>query len=245
MKTAFITGVSGVIGCSLAKAFLSQGYTVLGQYNTGKQRIADFVSELEKQNLSRNFFAYRCDFSVNGNAQKLCDLIKKDFPRIDVLICNAGTDVYKLITETSEEEWESVFNVNVKTAFVLSKNFVPAMQSFGFGRVIYISSIWGVKAGCMEGAYSASKFALNGLCKALAQEVGANGVTVNCICPGMVDTPMNANFSEREKADIVMNIPLNRMCSPNEISDLAIFLCGDNAGYITGENIVIDGGFTL
>ena len=168
-----------------------------------------------------------------------------NYPAVSVLICNAGIDSYKLLTDTTESEWQEIFNVNVRSAFLLCKHLIPLMQKKESGRIIFLSSIWGVKGACMESAYSASKFALIGLAKSLAQEVASNSITVNCICPGIVDTPMNSAFSQEEMQEIISTTPVGRVCTPQEVAKLALYLCDEDSGFITGEAIVMDGGFTL
>jgi 3-oxoacyl-[acyl-carrier protein] reductase len=243
LKTAIITGVSGGIGSALCKAYLDQGYFVIGQYNANIDGLNALKSQLEQTENAQRFFPVQADFSKVGGAQEFCDKVLSQIKSVDVLICNAGVDVYKLLTQTDEQDWQRVFDVNVRSAFVLSKNFIPLMQNKSYGRVIYISSIWGVKGACMEAVYSSSKFALIGMAKSLAKEVGSNGITVNCICPGVVDTPMNDCFTDEELKQIVSDTPVQRICSPKEIADLALYLT--NSGFVTGEAVVIDGGFTL
>lgn len=245
MKTAVITGVSGGIGSQLAKTYLSEGYFVIGQYNRGKDRIEELEKELLSKGLAERFFAVQSDFSVDGKVQEFCDTVLKNVKSVSVLICNAGIDTYKLLTDTTEREFQDIFNVNVRSAFLLCKYLLPKMQSNCYGRIIFISSIWGVKGACMESLYSASKFALIGMAKSLAQEVASNQITVNCICPGVVDTPMNSAFTKEEMTQIISSTPIGRVCSPQEVAKLALYLSSDDAGFITGESIVIDGGFTL
>ena len=112
------------------------------------------------------------------------------------------------------------------------------------GKIVFVSSIWGINGACMESAYSATKAALIGFCKSLAKEVAPSGVTVNCVCPGVIDTPMNDRFSAEEKAELIAKTPLNRFGTPREIAELIAFLC-EKADFITGQTITADGGFTL
>jgi 3-oxoacyl-[acyl-carrier protein] reductase len=167
------------------------------------------------------------------------------FGRVDVLINNAGVDVYKLITETSLTEWEKVFNINMTSAYQITNAFINGMIDKQFGRIINISSMWGLVGASMEVCYSASKSALIGYTKALAKELAPNNITVNCICPGVIDTPINARFSLEDINSLKEQTPLGRIGTPTDISKLVYFLSGDNASFITGQVISVDGGFSL
>jgi 3-oxoacyl-[acyl-carrier protein] reductase len=245
VKTALVTGASGGIGSAIVKKLIKDGYFVLGQYNNGENAITELKAELQKDGLLDYFFAYQADFSKSGEVQKLYDQISKSFKRIDALIINAGVDVYKLVIDTTEEEYDKLFNINVKSGFMLTKLFLPKMIEYQKGSVVFVSSIWGQKGACMEAVYSATKWAQIGFCKSLALEVATSNVTVNCVCPGVVDTKMNARFSKDEMQEILQDIPTGRLCSPQEVANVISFLTSDSANYITGQTITIDGGFTL
>ena len=245
MKTALITGASGGIGFAVVKKFIENGYFVVAQYNKGAAEIERLSSELKERGLADYLFPFRCDFTDSDSVKELLSYIEINFKRLDVLVNNAGMDYYALSVDTPEEIFDKIFAVNVKSAFTLSNYAVKGMRMKGFGRIINVSSVWGVKGACMESVYSASKFALGGFTKSLAQEVASDGITVNCVCPGVTDTKMNDRFSEEEKSDIVADIPVGRICKAEEIADVIFFLTGKEADYITGQNIVVDGGFTL
>lgn len=245
LKTALITGASGGIGKAIVKAFLSQGYFVLGQYNSNEQAMIELKDDLKVQGLSDYFFAIKADLSKSQGVNHLFETVSKSFKSIDVLVNNAGVDLYKLVTDTSEEEWDYSFNVNVKAGFMLSKLFLPAMICKQKGKIIFVSSIWGNNGASMEAVYSASKWAVNGFCKSLAKEVASSGITVNCVSPGVVDTKMNERFNQEEVQSLIEATPLGRMCKPEEVASLITFLASESADFITGANITIDGGFTL
>lgn len=240
MKTALITGANGGIGVALAKKFLSMDYFVVGGYNSNSENIKKLESEFNGR-----FFGVRADFKSEKNIKKLYSFVEKNFGHADVLISNAGIDLYKLLTDTTLKEWEEVFSVNTNAGFLLCRECLPKMIERKSGKIVFISSIWGLVGGSMETAYSASKAAIIGLTKALAKEVAPSGITVNCVCPGVINTPMNDCFSKEEKKDIINSTPIGRMGTAEEIAELCAFLCGDNAGFITGQTITADGGFTL
>lgn len=245
MKVAVVTGASGGIGKATVKAFIEKGYFVFSQYNSNIKGIEQLIADLKKEGLA-DFFAYvKADLSTEEGANALYTAVSKSFKHVDVLVNNAGVDLYKLVTDTTASEWDYVQNVNVRAGFLLSKLFLPQMISRQEGKIIFVSSIWGKQGACMESAYSASKWAQIGFAKSLAKEVAPSGVTVNCVCPGVVDTPMNDCFNEQEKKEIINSIPMGRICKPEEIANAILFLSSDEARYITGQELVIDGGFTL
>ena len=162
------------------------------------------------------------------------------------LICiGCLISLIKLFDETTDEEWDNVFNVNVKSAYILTKFSLKSMIARKSGKIINVSSIWGKDGASMECCYSASKSALIGLTKALAKEVGPSNINVNCVCPGVIDTKMNARFSKDEMQDLVNETPLLRLGTANEIAKLIYFLSSNEASFITGQIITADGGFTL
>ncbi len=244
MKTALITGVSGAIGKATALEFLKNGYFVVGQFNQNEDAIAKFREELSNLNLGDMFFAVKCDFNSEQQVELLVEKVKEDFKHLDVLVLNAGVDLYKQIGDTENCEYDKVFNVNVKAPFILTKHFSKMMVERESGKILFVSSIWGEVGGSMESVYSASKSALIGFTKALAKEL-APSVNVNCVCPGVIDTPMNDRFTKEEKKELEIKTPLKRMGNTNEIASLIYFLCSEKANFITGQIITADGGFTL
>ena len=153
--------------------------------------------------------------------------------------------LYKLITDTTDAEWDKVFSVNMKSAFKITNGFLKEMIVNQRGKIVNISSMWGLVGASMEVAYSASKSALIGYTKALAKELAPSGINVNCVCPGVIDTPINARFSKEDMAALKDETPLGRIGKPKDVAELVAFLCSDNSDFITGQIIACDGGFTL
>ena len=245
MKIAVVTGASGGIGKATVKAFINKGYFVFGQYNSNQKGIEQLTADLKEQGLAHLFACVKADLSTEQGANEVYQTVTKSFKHVDVLVNNAGVDLYKLATDTTVSEWDYVLDVNLRAGFILSKLFLPQMISRKEGSIIFVSSVWGKQGACMESVYSASKWGQIGFAKSLAKEVAPSGITVNCVCPGVVDTPMNDCFNEQEKQDIIDSIPLGRICSPSEIASAITFLASSDAKYITGQELVIDGGFTL
>jgi 3-oxoacyl-[acyl-carrier protein] reductase len=161
----------------------------------------------------------------------------------NILVNNAGVSHFGLLSDMSEEEWDQVMNVNLKGAFLCTKAFMPAMITAKYGRIINISSVWGISGASCEAAYSASKGGLNALTKALAKELAPSGVTVNAVAPGAVETDMLATFNKDEIAALQEEIPAGRLAQPDEIASLVYFLALPESGYITGQVISPNGGW--
>lgn len=245
MKTVLITGASGGIGGATLKIFAKAGYKVIAQYNKGKDELDSVISSLQKEGINDAVFPVFCDFTDSASVEKFSSFILDYENGVDVLVNNAGVDLFKLIDQTTIEEIEKVISVNLNSAFATVKSVVPGMISKKRGKIVNVSSIWGVVGGSMESVYSASKSALIGYTKALAKELGPSGINVNCVCPGVIDTKMNDCLSKEDKEDLIEKTPMSRLGSPEEVGELIYFLCSKRADFITGESIVIDGGFIL
>ena len=244
-KVALITGVSGGIGSALTKVFLRNNYYVEGTYNSDSESIERLKTELKKEGFDEFFKVVKADLSTREGIEMVLKDIKSNFSHVDAFISNAGMGLYSLIQDTTFEQWNSVMTVNAGAPSLLASGVLPEMISRQSGSLVFVSSVWGEVGASMETAYSQSKSSLIGLTKALAKEVAPSKIRVNCVLPGVIDTKMNAIFSEEEKQKIIEQIPLSRMGEPNEIADLVYFLCSDKAGYITGQVIKADGGYTL
>jgi 3-oxoacyl-[acyl-carrier protein] reductase len=245
VKTALITGAGGGIGSATVKKFISQGYFVIGQYNKNQQAVDSLRAQLDKEGKGDYFFAVQADFSNSSEISDMMDNVLKSFPRLDVVVNNAGKGLYKLITDTSEAEWDNLFSVNMKSAYLINNRALKAMIRCNQGKIINVSSMWGNVGASMEVAYSASKSAMIGYTKALAKEVAPSNITVNCVCPGVIDTPINARFTEQEMQELACETPLGRIGKAEEIAELIYFLASDSADFITGQIITCDGGFSL
>lgn len=245
MKVALITGASGGIGKAIAQKFIDNGYFVVGQYNSGKNSIDEFTKQLKEQGKSDYFFGVKADLSNTQDVNDMMDNVLNSFKSIDVLVNNAGVSLTKLITDTTLDEWNKVFDVNVKSAYLITNRVLKGMISKKFGKIVNVSSMWGLVGSSMEVCYSASKASLIGFTKALAKEVGPSNINVNCVCPGVIDTPMNSHLTKEDLTDLASETPLNRIGKPEEVADLVYFLASENSKFITGQVISCDGGFTV
>jgi 3-oxoacyl-[acyl-carrier protein] reductase len=243
MKTVLITGASRGIGKACAEKFASLGYNVAVNYKSSKEQAYELChAQIERGLSAKPYFA---DVSSASDVKKMFDEINKDFGGVDILINNAGISLIKVINDVSQEEWDKIFAVNAKSAFLCSKEALSHMLQNKWGRIINVSSMWGISGASCEVPYSASKAALIGFTKALAKELAPSGITVNCIAPGIIDTQMNSVFSAKEISDFVREIPLLRMGAPDEIAHCAAFFADEKSSYITGQVLSCDGGYTV
>ena len=238
--TAIITGASRGIGAATAQVLAREGYQLfLCASHSGKELMA--VKE-QCEALGASCTTFLGDLCQPETAVQLVNTALDAYPTIDVLINNAGISHVGLVTDASKEDWNRVLSANLSAAFFLCQAILPHMIHRKQGKIVNISSIWGVHGASCEVAYSASKGGLNTLTKALAKEVAPSGISVNAIACGMIDTRMNACFSREEINDICEEIPIGRMASPEETGEF-ISLLLKASPYMTGQIIGFDGGW--
>lgn len=238
MKTVLITGGSRGLGAACARLFSQQGWRVVINYN---QSAAEAKALAE----TTGAYAVQADVSNAADVEKLAATLKNIGYTIDCLINNAGISQERLFSDITEQDWDRMFNINVKSIFLVTKAFLPDMLKKQKGSIVNISSIWGETGAAMEVHYSASKAAVIGLTKALAKELAPSNIRVNCVAPGYVDTQMNSRYTSEEVAQITDQIPLCRIGVPEEIAKVIEFLASDAASYITGQVIAANGGWHI
>lgn len=242
-KTAVITGASGGIGQAMARQFAQAGYRVFCGSFSQPQKAQGLAAQLREEGWAAQ--AVQGDLSSSEGARAFAERVLADCGRVDVLINNAGVAQQKLFQDITDEDWRKMMGVNLDGVFYVTRAFLPGMIREKSGRIIQISSVWGVCGASLEVHYSASKAAVAGMTRALAKEVGPSGITVNCIAPGVIRTPMLDGFSQEELAQLAQDTPLGRLGTGEDIAALALFLASDQAGFITGQVICADGGFAL
>ena len=188
-----------------------------------------------------------CKFDVSNSSdcEKAVSQIIADFGTITALVNNAGVALYKLATETTDFEFDRVMNVNFKGTFNMTRAVLPHMINQKSGAVVNVSSMWGISGGSMETVYSASKAAIIGFTKAVAKEVGLSGVRVNAVAPGVIMTDMTANLNDHDLQSLKDETPLNALGTPKDVANTISFLLSDDAKFITGQTISVDGGMII
>lgn len=242
-KTAIITGSSKGIGAATAILFAQKGYNVVITYNESYES-----ATLLARSLSANGFSVTAQKLNVANRLEAELLIKETlykYGSIDVLVNNAGVAFQGLITQTDEVEYDRILNTNLKGTFNCCKAVTPVMVRQQSGKIINISSMWGETGASCEVAYSASKAGVIGLTKALAKELAPSGITVNAVTPGLIETSMNTNLTVEELNDFVESIPLGRMGTADEVAQAVYFLASENADYITGQILGVNGGYVI
>jgi len=234
-KNIFISGASRGIGQSMAIHFAKNNFNVVGTSRN------NFNFDYESENL----FPIKLDITSRDDVKECFEELKSKNLLPNILINNAGITADQLFLRMTDDDWDKVINTNLNGTFNLTKVFLKNMIKNRFGRIINISSISGLMGNPGQVNYSSSKAALNGFTRSLAKEVGSRNITVNCIAPGFIDTDMTSYLNENEKMEILKKIPLNKFGKPEDISKLAMFLISDEASYITGQTISIDGGLLM
>lgn len=240
-KCVLVTGASGGIGSEICRVFAENGFDVAAQYNRGEEEIEKLRNELEER-FGCVFLPVRADLSVCGGAEKAAETALSFFKKVDVLVNNAGVSLQGVFQLVGEAEAKKVFAVNCESAMRLTQLVLPSMIAQGYGKIVNISSMWGVEGGSCEVHYSASKAALIGFTKALAKEVGPSGINVNCVAPGFIETKMTASFSDEVREEIAQEAALCRNGTARDIAEPVFFLASEKASFITGQVLVADGG---
>ncbi len=238
MNTVLITGGSRGIGEAMVRLYADQGWRVAFTY---------LNSDEKAQSLSRESgaLALRCDAKSEAETSVMAEQVLRQFGHLDALICNAGISYTGLLQDMTVSQWDELFAVHVRGAFLATRAFLPGMISRQNGSILYVSSMWGQVGASCEAAYSACKAALIGLGKAMAKEAGPSGVRVNCLCPGVIQTDMLREYSQEELQSLADDTPLCRLGTPQDVARAAFFLSSQSASFITGQVLGVNGGFVI
>lgn len=239
-KVAVITGASRGIGKAIAIKFAEAGCRLA----ICSMKSPEALSETERQlrSIGADCITFTGDMGCYEDVSAFLALVLESYGRIDILLHNAGRSHIGLLQDMSPDEWLELLNTNLSSAFYLSKLTIPLMLAQGSGKILFISSVWGLSGASMEVAYSASKGGLNAFTKALAKELAPSNIQVNAIACGAIDTSMNNFLTEDEASALLEEIPAGRMGTPEEVAELALLLCKKN-DYLTGQIISLDGGW--
>ncbi len=243
MKTAIITGASQGIGAVIASRLNELGYNLVLNYRSSTvsmEELIDSFTNKETENV-----IVQCDISSYEDSKKLIDEAYERFGAVDVLVNNAGITKDNLLPLMSEEEFDMVIDTNLKGTFNCCKHIAKRMLKQKYGRIINISSVVGLAGNAGQVNYSASKAGVIGMTKSMARELGKKNILVNAIAPGFIQTEMTDKIPENIKAEMMKNIPLQRLGQPSDIADAAEFLISDKASYITGQVLSVNGGYYM
>ena len=239
-KTVIITGASRGIGKACALRFAKEGYNLL--INCAKNEALLKETANEASALGAKCIPYVGDISSYVNALEMFDIAKSNFGSVDILINNAGISSIGLFNEQTPDEWHNIIHTNLDSVYNCSHIAVKDMIKSHSGRIINISSVWGLYGASCEVAYSASKGAVNSMTRALAKELAPSNIQVNAIACGAIDTEMNSHLTAEEKEELAYEIPAGRFGSTDEVADTVFFLATTN-NYLTGQIIQLDGGW--
>ena len=242
-KKALITGAARGIGKSIAIAYAKNGADVI----VTDLKIADdanaLVEELKSYGVQAK--AYASDASNFAACEELVKEVLKDFGRVDILVNNAGITRDKLLMRMTEDDWDLVLKVNLKSVFNMTKALHRSMLSQRSGAIINMSSVVGLSGNAGQSNYSASKAGLIGFTKSTAKEFGARGIRCNAVAPGFIETAMTDQLSEQDKNEWLKNIPLRRAGTAEDVAGISVFLASDLSAYVTGQVISVDGGMHM
>lgn len=242
-KTALITGSSRGIGASIAENFAGKNYNVVVNYNSSKNEAMELLEKI--RSFGGSAIALKANVSDFEEAKFLVEKSEEEFGGIDILVNNAGISEHKLFTDITEKDWKRMFDVNVHGMFNCTHYAVKSMIKRHTGKIINMSSMWGLTGGACEVHYSASKAAIIGFTKALAKELGLSGVQVNCVAPGLIDTGMNGKLSKETIIGLIKDTPCSRIGTVQDVSNVVLFLASSESDFITGEVINVNGGFLI
>jgi len=238
-KTALVTGASGGLGGAIARALHAQGATV-ALSGTRREALEAVAAELGDRT-----FVLPCDLSDAAAVEALVPAAEKALGSLDILVNNAGVTRDNLFMRMKDAEWEQVIAVNLTAAFRLSRASLRGMMKRRYGRIVGITSIVGVTGNPGQGNYAAAKAGMIGMSKALAAEVATRGITVNCIAPGFIASPMTDALNDKQREAILANVPVGKLGSGADIGAAVVYLASAEAGYVTGQTLHVNGGMAM
>lgn len=242
-KTVLITGASRGIGAACARRFAAAGCRIALNYHRSQTAALALAEELRASGVQVELF--RADVGDPDQVRTMVDNVLEKFCQLDILVCNAGVAKQQLFTDITDLDWRTLFRVNVDGTFYCCRAVLPHFIHRKAGRIITLSSMWGITGGSCEVAYSASKAAIIGLTKALAKEVGPSGITVNCVAPGVIRTEMNGNLTAEDLEALRLETPLETIGRPEDVAESVFFLASPAASFITGQVLSPNGGILI
>ncbi|MFL0248629.1 3-oxoacyl-[acyl-carrier-protein] reductase [Candidatus Clostridium stratigraminis] len=242
-KVAVVTGAGRGIGKAIALRLAAEGASIVVNYRSSEKEAKDLVTEIREKGGSAE--CVQGDVSILPDAERVIKFAAEKFGRLDILVNNAGITRDTLLLRMKEEDFDKVLQVNLKGVFNCTKYASAIMLKQKSGRIINISSVVGLIGNAGQANYAAAKAGIIGFTKSIAKEIGARGITVNAIAPGFITTDMTEVLSDKVKEKLIESIPLKKLGSPEDIANCTAFLVSDNASYITGQVINVDGGMVM
>ncbi len=242
-KVAIVTGASRGIGREIALTLAESGANVIVNYMGNTEKAEEVVEQIKQ--MGREALAVQANVADSKQVEELIKTAVSQFGRVDILVNNAGITRDNIIMRMKEEEWDQVIDTNLKSVFLLSKGISRQMMKQRSGRIINISSVVGILGNPGQANYVAAKAGVIGLTKTLAKELSARGITVNAVAPGFIDTDMTAGLSEEVAKQLMEQIPLARLGTPKDVAKVVTFLASDDASYMTGQVLHVDGGMVM
>ena len=238
-KYVLITGASGAIGQDIASRLAKAGFSLYLHYHQNEKAIFRLLESFNEKGYGGEYIPIQADLRRPEGAQRLC----KEIFQIHGIVHNSGISYKKLLTMMTEEEIDELIAIHVTSPILITKTLIPKLVRQKEGSIIFISSIWGQTGASCETVYSAAKGAQIAFAKALAKELAPNNIRVNCLAPGLISTPMNEDLTDEEMAELITDIPLGRAGNPKDVSAAVQFLLSEDASYITGQVLGINGGW--
>ena len=238
-KTALVTGASGPIGGAIARALHAQG-AVLAISGTRQDALDQLAAEL-----GGRVHVVACDLAIAAEVEALVPRAEQVLGQLDVLVANAGVARDNLLVQLRDEDWDQVLAVNLSATFRLSRAAVRGMMRRRFGRIVAITSVVGSTGNPGQANYVAAKAGIAGMIKSIAQEYARRGITANCVAPGFIVTPMTEKLNDKQREAILAKIPASRPGTPEEVAAAVVFLASNEAGYVTGQTLHVNGGMAM
>jgi 3-oxoacyl-[acyl-carrier protein] reductase len=238
-KTALVTGATGGIGGAVARALHKQGATVAIS-GTRKEALDLLAADLKER-----VHVLPCDLSDKDQVEALVPHAEEAMQKLDILVANAGITRDNLFVQLRDEDWDTVINVNLTATFRLSRAAIKTMMRRRFGRIVGITSVVGVTGNPGQGNYTAAKAGMIGMMKSIGKEYAKRGVTANCVAPGFIATPMTDKLNEKQREAILQMVPSGRLGTPDDIAAAVVYLASDEAAYMTGQTLHVNGGMAM